>query len=41
MTGRSPMSRIAGPRVPPIEFEGLRYAQIINGRNEQFDQRTG
>ena len=35
------MSRIAGPRAPPIEFEGLRYAQIINGRNEQFDQRTG
>lgn len=35
------MSRIAGPRVPPIEFEGLRYAQIINGWSEQLDQRTG
>ncbi len=35
------MSRIAGPDVPAIEFEGLRYSQIINAAREGLDQRTG
>ena len=35
------MSRIAPATVSPIEFEGLRYAQIINGSREGLDQRTG
>ncbi len=37
----SAMSRIAPPKLPPIEFEGLRYQQIINGEREGLDQRTG
>ena len=35
------MSRVAPATVSPIEFEGLRYAQIINGSREGLDQRTG
>ena len=35
------MSRIAGPPVSAIEFEGLRYSQIINAERDGLDQRTG
>ena len=35
------MSRAAPPRIDALEFEGLRYAQIINGELEGLAQRTG
>ena len=35
------MSRIRSPKISPIEFEGLRYAQVFNGAMEGLDQRTG
>ena len=35
------MSRIGSPTITPIEFEGLRYAQIHNGELEGLAQRTG
>ncbi|HEY8973784.1 MAG TPA: hypothetical protein VIN75_06165 [Burkholderiaceae bacterium] len=34
-------SRIGPPDVDPVEFEGRRYEQIINGQDEHLDQRTG
>jgi hypothetical protein len=34
-------SRIGPPDVEPVEFEGRRYEQIINGEHEHLDQRTG
>jgi len=34
-------SRIGPPDVAPVEFEGRRYEQIVNGKREQLDQRTG
>ncbi len=35
------MSRIAPPKIPAVEFEGLRYSQIINAARDGLDQRTG
>ena len=35
------MSRVSGPEVTPVEFEGRRYAQIIDATLDGFDQRTG
>jgi len=34
-------SRIGPPDVDPVEFEGRRYEQIINGEDEHLDQRAG
>ena len=34
-------SRIGPPDVEPVEFEGRRYAQVINGEDDHLDQRTG
>jgi hypothetical protein len=34
-------SRIGPPDVDPVEFEGRRYEQIIDGEHEHLDQRTG
>lgn len=34
-------SRIGPPDVAPIEFEGRKYEQILNGEDEHLDQRTG
>jgi hypothetical protein len=34
-------SRIGPPEVEPVEFEGRRYAQILNGEDDHLDQRTG
>ncbi len=35
------MSRIRPRIIDPVEFEGLRYAQIFNGESEGLDQRSG
>jgi hypothetical protein len=38
---RRSTSRIAGPRVRPITFEGRRYEQILNATHHGLPQRTG
>lgn len=39
--GTAGMSRIGQPGLPDIEFEGRKYAQIMNGAALDLRQRTG
>lgn len=41
MSGPPTGSRPPPPEVPPIEHEGVRYAQVVDGLRQGFDQSTG
>jgi diguanylate cyclase (GGDEF)-like protein len=34
-------SRPPAPDVPPVEYKGVRYSQVMNGRSRGLDQSTG
>lgn len=41
MSDEDSFSRIGPPDVAPVVFEGRRYEQVVQGDDQQLDQRTG